>query len=55
MLEDREDRTAGLTMIASEVWLKPECPLGEKKGGELGRATGLLSKVLDRADPDAIG
>jgi pre-rRNA-processing protein IPI1 len=51
MLEDREDRLR----IYSENFrplIEAGMTASKKEGGELGRATGLLSKVLDRARLD---
>ena len=54
MLEDREDRLQVYNDPFRSL-VEAGMSAGRREGGELGRATGLLSKVLDRADPDANG
>ena len=55
MLEDREDRLR-VYRDTFRPLIEAGMSAGKMEGGELGRATGLLSKVLDRAGIDgAIG
>lgn len=54
MLEDREDRVR----VYSEHFqplIEAGIAAAKKEGGEIGRATGLLAKVLERAAKDQIG
>lgn len=54
MLEDREDRLH-IYNDSFRPLVDAGMLAGKKEGGEIGRATGLLAKVLDRTTQDSIG
>jgi pre-rRNA-processing protein IPI1 len=53
MLEDREDRQR-VYATSFRPLIEAGIEAGKKEGGEIGRATGLLSKVLNRAASDSV-
>ena len=54
MLEDREDRLRVYKSSFASL-IEAGMAAGKKEGGEIGRATGLLSKVLDRSSSQSDG
>lgn len=54
MLEDRDDRLRVYNEHFRTL-IEAGAGIGKKEGGEIGRATGLLSKVLDRSAKDGTG